>query len=297
MRKTSIVCAVFLLCSVPLSVSSWNEKTDWKLAKQRDSFRAYYDYLEEHPRGPHAKQARRTAAKRAADEMRSSARRCGKLFPQMAYFAMVRAKPPAASLSILDFSLSRAAACEYSFHLDIDEMRKALQGLIKVREEVKDTDRFPTRAMLDLDSILLDLEQAIVNELDSKIFMCGNQSAWTDTSPEEFRECASAHLSEKKKIVPQAAKQISFDLNHISGMEKDYRKDFWKRYYRISDNKAFAEFVVRAHAVHLLERAKSGEDSALISMRIERVINRVDKYRSKLKPMPGKAGKGDKNGG
>ncbi|MFO8058870.1 MAG: hypothetical protein R6V10_16410 [bacterium] len=298
MKGKAITGSLLLCLAIPLLVWAWSESTKWKLASRRDSFSSYCDYLKKHPEGAHAEEARQKAAECAAEEMESSARSCGNLFPRMAWFAMAGTDRPAVSLSILDFSLSRAAACEYSFLLDLAGMRKAVDGLLEVREMVKDKhkSRFPVRAMLDLDSILLDLEQAIVNELNSKIFMCKNQSAWKDTSEEEFQECASDHLEEKERLVEKAAAQISYDLEHIADMKKDYRKDFWKRYHRMSDNKAFAEFAIHANAIHLLERAVNEEDSTLISMRIDRVISRVNKYQSKLDTGPAAGAKGEKDG-
>ncbi len=281
MKKTSLVMAFLLVFFSPASLLSWSDDTEWKLAERRDSFSAYHKYLDKHPEGDHVEAARQKAARRAAEEMPSEARKCGKFFPSMAYFAIAGVETPTADTSDLDFALSRAAACEYSFHLDLEEMREAADGLLKVRDKVKDKDGFSARAMLDLDRILLDLEQAIVEELNSEIFMCDNQSAWKDTSAEEFQKCAGSYIEEKDRLVKAAGVQLEYDLNHISRMKKDYRADFWKRYASMSDSKAFAEFVVRGGVLHLLEKAKRTEEGAIIKMRIDRIISRVNKYRPK----------------
>jgi|GEM_PF-4460030 len=278
-NKTSLIMAFLLVLIFPASLLSWSDDTKWKLAERRDSFSSYHDYLDKHPEGDHVEKARRKAALCAAEEMLSEARGCGKLFPSMAYFAIAAMETPTAETSDLDFALSRAAACEYSFHLDLEEMREAVDGLLKVRAKVKDKNDFSARAMMDLDRILLDLEQAIVDELNSKIFMCDNQSAWTDTSAEEFQKCAGSYIEEKDRLVNAAGAQLEYDLNHISRMEKDYRADFWKRYASMSDSKAFAEFVVRNRVLHLFQRAGRAEEGAIIKMRIDRVISRVNKYR------------------
>jgi hypothetical protein len=170
----------------------------------------------------------------------------------MVYYTVAVTDIPAVRMSDLAASIGEASGCSFPSAMNYEETVWATDGLLDARARLDGISeaKFPPRAMIDLDFILLDLEDSAILGAAKKIKFCHDQSAWVDTSKKAAFQCSAPHREVQARYAQAMAVQARSDFERIGGVsDADFRLSFWKKYKKLAKRDVM-EQVAMANQLH-----------------------------------------------
>ncbi len=264
-----------LLATIPTPALAQNEPADWRTAKFKNDARAYDLYLAQHPDGPNAAKAHQRAVKVSAQYLASAARGCDPGFAVMAYYAFASPAGQKVQSIKMDLILSQATICSFQSYLDPFERRRAVDGLLAVREELlTNTGRLNVdRGVIAAGFILVEIERAVLEQGTEQLYKCKQgTNAFVDPSPKEVQACLRFAQSTQALVAEAIANQMKADFVTIANVgDKNYRREFWDFYHRQAKADVIQKVAAHYRIHDLLIQARAAETEPAIIKKIDRI--------------------------
>lgn len=271
-KRTLGMYLVGLLILAPLLLWAKGEAEDWQKAQKKGDVAALDEYLKNYPDGPHAAEAKQQAAQRSGTEIPADAGSCAPVFPRAVYYSVGVTDRPTIAEPDLAAALAKAAPCAFSSSIALEDTPRHADGLLFARSrlELIPETRFPPRAIIDLDWILFDLEDAAIRFTFKKIVRCNDQSAWVDTSPKAAFECSMPYRDIQMRMAQGMAQQSKTDFDRIGRVDDaSYRLLFWRQYQKLAKGEAMGEVAVAFQLHTEAMRVKPLEKDPKVAEEIE----------------------------
>lgn len=277
MKKAGLMIGIVLWMAAG---SAWakGEEDDWRWAERQGDVKAYDQYLLQNPTGAHTDQARKTAGRKSAEQLRQASENCSPQFPLMLYYTVTAEDDPLLPLSKIAEALNAAVECKFAPGLSPEERMRGMDILFQIRDRLLPQleIELPLPALFNLDFILLELEEAVVEDTYKKIVKCSDQSAWVDTSPQKAYECSKPYIKIQENCANQMSTQAKFGFARVAQVkDREYRAKFWDRYRKMAKREIWVELAKIFSLIKDLEEAKKAETDLEIIRKIEDVQLRM----------------------